>query len=86
MATFAAIDFETADYWRDSACSVGLVLVEDKCIAERYYRLIRPPRKNFVFSHIHGLTWDDVRDSPSFRKLWPDLRDIINQADFFGCT
>ena len=82
MSSFAAIDFETADYWRDSACSVGLVLVDDNRITERYHRLIRPPRKEFVFTYIHGLTWDDVSSSPSFRKLWPDLREFMGQADF----
>lgn len=82
MNTFAAIDFETADYGRDSACSVGVVLVEKGCITGRLYRVIRPPRKKFVFTHIHGLTWKDVRSSPTFRQLWPELRDAIKEANF----
>ena len=82
MTTFAAIDFETADYKRDSACAVGAVLVRNNRIAERYYQLIRPPRKKFVFTYIHGLSWNDVRDSPTFRKMWPDLRDFIDEAGF----
>ena len=82
MSTFAAIDFETADYWRDSACAVGLVLVENNRITKTYHRLIRPPRKEFVFTNIHGLTWNDVRDSPTFGQMWPELRDFIDEADF----
>ena len=82
MNTFAAIDFETADYWRDSACAVGVVLVEDGRITETIYRLIRPPRKEFVFTNIHGLTWNDVRDSSTFRQMWPELRGIIDGAVF----
>ena len=82
MNTFAAIDFETADYWRDSACSVGVVLVENGRMTERLHQLIRPPRKEFVFTGIHGLTWNDVCDSPTFRQLWPQLQKFIDKAEF----
>ena len=82
MSTFAAIDFETADYWRDSACSVGIVLVREGCISERLHRLIRPPRKEFVFTYIHGLTWNDVCNSPTFRQLWPELKGMMTEAEF----
>lgn len=82
MTSFAAIDFETADRHSDSACSVGVVLVKDDRIEERFHRLIRPPRKKFVFTHIHGLTWNHVRDSPSFGDLWPELRRLLDRADF----
>ena len=40
---FAAIDFETADYERNSACSVSVVIVENLEVVETYTRLIRPP-------------------------------------------
>ena len=82
MTNFAAIDFETADHHSDSACSVGVVHVKDDRIEERYHRLIRPPRKKFVFTYIHGLTWEDVRDSPSFGELWPEMRHLLDRADF----
>ena len=82
MSTFASIDFETADRYRDSACAVGVVLVENHRLTERYYQLIRPPRKKFEFTHIHGLSWKDVRNSPSFGEVWPDLRDFIDKAEF----
>jgi DNA polymerase-3 subunit epsilon len=62
---FVAIDFETADYGPDSACAVALVRVEDGRVARRTFRLIRPPRRAFVFTHIHGLTWSDVRGQPT---------------------
>jgi DNA polymerase III epsilon subunit-like protein len=56
--TFVAIDFETADYKPDSACAVGLVRVENHQIVERAYTLIRPPRKKFVFTYYHGISWE----------------------------
>jgi DNA polymerase III subunit epsilon len=77
--TFAAIDFETADYQRDSACAVGVVRVMQGTIVSRTRYLIRPPRKEFVFTHIHGITWTDVARKPEFGELWPRLR-----AEFDG--
>jgi len=82
MTVFTAIDFETADHGRDSACAVGVVLVENRRIVERYYRLIRPPRQRFVSTWVHGLTWRDVRDSPTFGEMWPELEALLAPADF----
>ena len=42
MKDFAAIDFETANGKRSSVCSVGIVVVRDGKVADRFYRLIRP--------------------------------------------
>ncbi len=82
MTHFAAIDFETADNGRDSACSVGVVRVRDGRIAGTFDRLIRPPRERFIHTPIHGLTWNDVRNSPSFGEMWPDLREFIDGVEF----
>ena len=40
MKDFAAIDFETANGYRTSVCSVGVVIVEDGKIVDTYYHLI----------------------------------------------
>ena len=42
MKDFAAIDFETANPYRSSVCSVGVVVVREGVVVERFYRLIRP--------------------------------------------
>lgn len=84
MSTFLAIDFETANYRRSSACAVGLVLAEDQHIVAEEAFLIRPPKNQFQFTHIHGLTWEDVRDAPTFGELWPDIVALVEKADFFA--
>ncbi|MCL2230708.1 MAG: 3'-5' exonuclease [Treponema sp.] len=69
---FVTIDFETANYSRDSACSVGLVKYEDGKAVDTYYSLIHPP-KLYVrpdFTEIHGLTEEDLKDAPRFSKIW----------------
>ncbi len=41
---FVAIDFETADYGRVSACALALVRVEAGVIVQRAFHYIRPPQ------------------------------------------
>jgi DNA polymerase-3 subunit epsilon len=80
--TFVALDFETADYGRDSACALGLARVDNGLIVDRAYHLIRPPRRTFVFTYIHGITWEDVRSAPTFGEIWPAISPFLRGAEF----
>jgi DNA polymerase-3 subunit epsilon len=84
MPRFAAIDFETANHSPDSACAVGVAIVSGNRIVDRAYHLIRPPTREFAFTHIHGLAWSDVRNAPTFAELWPTLWKRIGAVDFFA--
>lgn len=79
---FLAIDFETANYYRDSACAVGLVKVVNNKIQKSVSYLIRPASNWFVFTYIHGLTWEDVKDEPTFGELWPTIQPLFQDLDF----
>jgi len=79
---FVAVDFETADSGRDSACAVGLVRVEEDAVVERVVRLIRPPRRRFEFTYIHGLRWTDVAHEPTFGEVWPELAPVLKNVRF----
>jgi DNA polymerase-3 subunit epsilon len=81
---FCAIDFETADHGRDSACAVGLVRVEGGRITRRLHRLIRPPRSRVLFTWIHGITWEDVRQAPTFAEVWPELAEFVEGSAFLA--
>lgn len=81
---FVAIDFETADYGRDSACSVALVRVEGSSIVAREHRLIRPPRREFEFSDLHGIEWEHVKNEPTFREVWQSMAPMIAGAKFLA--
>lgn len=84
MTTFVALDFETADHGRDSACSVGLIRVEDYQIVQRVHYFIRPPRSTFRFTHIHGIRWQDVAEQPCFGELWNFIHPILADAEFIA--
>jgi len=79
-----AIDFETADTGRDSACAIGAALVVDGRIVDRAYRLIRPPRPRVMFTEIHGIRWSDVAGEPDFGEVWPDIEDLFEGADLYA--
>jgi DNA polymerase-3 subunit epsilon len=79
---FVAIDFETADYPRDSACAVALVTVQGKRILDRSSFLIKPPRKIFSLSKIHGISWKDVANAQTFEEIWPEILAKIEAVNF----
>jgi DNA polymerase-3 subunit epsilon len=81
---FVAIDFETADHSPDSACALGLVRVEEMRIVHRETVLIRPPRRQFVFSWLHGITWEMVAGEPGFAETWPRLLPMLEGAAFLA--
>jgi DNA polymerase-3 subunit epsilon len=75
LRNFTAIDFETANGKRSSACSAGIVVVRDGTIVERYHDLIKPTPYDFApyNTFIHGITEDQVKDAPTFID-WYDMR------------
>jgi len=79
---FLALDFETANYYSDSACALGLVRVENDKIVDTASLLIRPPYKYFVFTYIHGITWEDVEDEPTFEQHWKSIKPFFEGIDF----
>ena len=79
---FLALDFETANYYRDSACALGLVRVENNKIIEKESLLIRPPYKWFVFTYLHGISWEDVENVPTFKQHWKSIKPFFKGIDF----
>lgn len=84
MTEFIAIDFETANNRRDSACAIGLARVSKGRIVAEAHHLIRPPSKEFWYTHIHGLTWKDVAEAPDFAGIWPQIADLFDGVDFIS--
>ncbi len=76
-----AIDFETANEERGSACSVGLAWIEDNKVVRVEERLIRPRSMRFSSFNIaiHGIRPEHVEDAPEFPEVMDEFAD-----DFAG--
>jgi DNA polymerase-3 subunit epsilon len=81
---FLAIDFETANHSRNSACAIGIVRVENNEIVHKAVHLIRPPSREFMFTAIHGITWNDVKSAPTFKEVWEEIKSFFEDVDFLA--
>lgn len=84
--SFTAVDFETANSSRASACAVGAVKVVGGVITEEFQTLIRPPEGHDFFhpgnTRIHGLVAHDVRDAPQWPQVYRKLMQLIGDDIF----
>jgi len=72
---FIAIDFETANKNRISACAIGLVFIKDFKIVYSKKHFIKPPKSeefSSFHSNIHKINEEDVEHSYTFEELWQD--------------
>lgn len=78
------LDFETANYDQDSACALGVCIIEDWKLARSERWLIRPPTNEFVFTYLHGLTWQHVCNAPKFEQRLTELEEICQGASYLA--
>ncbi len=76
---FVAIDFETASQRPDSACQIGLVIVENGQIIQEMVRLIRPPSMYFSprCIAVHGIHPSQVKDAPTWDLVWDEIQPVL---------
>ena len=75
---FLAIDFETANRHRASACSVGIAGIRDSKIVHVGSTLIDPEAEFEEMNvHIHGIHPEQVVGSPTFPMVWSALHPIV---------
>ena len=79
MRDFAAIDFETANTERSSICSVGVVVVRDGVVADKFYSLVKPEPEyyNYWNTRVHGLHAADTDTAPVFPHVWRQIEPLI---------
>lgn len=79
MSELVALDFETANPQRVSACSVGGCVISNGEIVDRFSTLIKPPTDYFAPMNvrIHHITPDMVADAPTFADLFPRFRQRV---------
>ena len=80
---FVALDFETATHERNSACELGICVVENSEIVETKTWLIKPPSFPYFNPHninVHGIYPKDVAHAPTF-----DERFFAHQEEIDLC-
>lgn len=77
---FIALDFEIANNDLSSACSLGMVFVEQNRIVDEKYFLIKPPglKVDKSFTKVHGLTKEDLKEAPTFDEVWAEISGFFN--------
>jgi DNA polymerase III subunit epsilon len=80
--SFIAIDFETANENLSSVCSLGIVKVENGKIADKKYRLIKPPELRFNYRNImvHGIKPENVIRELEFYRYWKSLKEYFSDS------
>lgn len=84
--SFVAVDFETANTNRESACQVALVKVASGRVVDRYATLLSPPRgfDHFRFTYLHGIRALDVRDAPSWAEVASEVTAFTNGLPMYA--
>ena len=79
MTDFAALDFETANEYPSSVCSVGVVIVRGGVITDTFYSLIHPEPEYYQWfcRRVHGLGPEDTEDAPVFPYVWEQIEPLI---------
>lgn len=77
---FCAIDFETATYERNSACELGICVVENSEIVRTKTWLIKPPSFPYFSPKnidVHGISPSDVANAPTFDEIWYEAEELL---------
>lgn len=84
LRDFVAIDFETANREATSVCSIGVVIVRNGTIVDRFYRLIQPEPNYYSYQNslVHGLTAEDTDNEQVFPYVWQELEPLIDGLPF----
>lgn len=77
-----ALDFETANNYLESACSLGVSIYEDGEFVDNFEWYFKPySRYNFFTnSHIHGIFEEDIINEKEFVYYYDDLKQILNNS------
>lgn len=84
---FVAVDFETANKNRVSACQIGLVHIRDGKVISTYCHLIKPVGGHTKrISKIHRITEADTANAPSFAELYREVKPLLNNQTIVSYT
>lgn len=78
------IDFETANSFIGSICSVGLAIIEDNKIIDKKYWLVKPHAEFLYFDpfniEINGINKRSIKNSPEFDSVYLRIKPFFDNA------
>jgi DNA polymerase-3 subunit epsilon len=78
------VDFETANSFMGSICSVGVAIIEDGSIVDTRHWLVRPHANYYYFDtfnvSIHGINEQDVENEQEFDIIYEQIKPLLNEA------
>ncbi|HGA1369225.1 TPA: 3'-5' exoribonuclease, partial [Streptococcus suis] len=78
--SYVALDFETANNFRRSVCSIGLAKFIDGELTDTYYTLINPQEEfGWKQKQIHGIAQEDIVNSPTFPEIYNAILTFIGE-------
>jgi len=77
---FVAIDFETANEDRGSACEIGLVRFSGGQVVDSFQSLIFQDYFNPFNVSLHGITEKQVAKAPGFDDVWAEAEKFIGDS------
>lgn len=91
---FIAIDFETANVFRSSICSIGLAIVENGKLVDSQHILVKPSPNHYdsFNTFLHGISDSDTKDKKTFKQQWKELerffhkRTLVAHNVSFDCS
>lgn len=84
MNRIVAIDFETANEFMASACSIGVTVFEDGIMIDCFGQLLKPHKDyrefNYFNMQIHHITSEMVQDEMEFDEFYPRLEKYLDDS------
>jgi DNA polymerase-3 subunit epsilon len=81
MKKITCIDFETANPFWGSICSVGVAVIEGNKITKTISRLVKPHPDYREFNRdnirVHGIKPEMVSDAPEFDEIYKEIKPLI---------
>ena len=78
---FVAIDVETANADMASICQIGIAIYSKGELIDEWSSLINPEDYfHFINVDIHGITENDVMDSPTLPEVFNTLSDLLSNT------
>ena len=78
---YVVFDVETPNYANDRMSAIGIVVVENGRIKDRFFSLVQPETHFDDFNvALTGITPRMVSSAPTFAQLWPQIRPLMDSG------